>query len=92
MEKITKRINILSTILTYLHQIFLFIICSMCFWGDMYFGYELGSLFIIIAILVFTLLSLILLIIKNKLKNIIIVILFIDIILDFLIIKSVVHW
>jgi len=92
MEKITKRINILSTILMYLHQFFLFIICSMCFWGDLYFGYELGSLFIIAAILAFTLLSLILLIIKTKLKGIIIVILFIEIILDFLIIKSVVHW
>ena len=64
----------------------------MCFWGDLYFGYELGSLFIIAAILAFTLLSLILLIIKTKLKGIIIVILFIEIILDFLIIKSVVHW
>jgi len=92
METPTKGINIFSTILMYLHQIFLVVICSMCFFGDMYFGYELGSLFIIAAISAFTLLSLILLIIKNKLKKVIILLLVIDIFLDFLIIKSIVHW
>ena len=39
------------------HTILITIICLWCFFGDIYFGYELGDILIIFSIFAFTVLS-----------------------------------
>jgi len=93
MKITTKQLDRMCYILLYLHQFFLFSICSMCIWGDLYFGYELGSLYTILGIFIYTIISGAILFVKKKMKNgMLVLIVLINIIIDIAIVKSVVHW
>lgn len=93
MEIKIQQLIKLGHYILYIHQLFLVIISGMCKWGDVYFGDELGSLYIIFSIFIFTILSLIILLIRKRVFALLLLfIVLIYIVIDISIVKSVVHW